>query len=71
LASIVDVLAIPILVDDIYRGITIQSAFEGDSQNHSNYAMCAVKPGCLSKTFDDAAPREVADNISSKTGFAA
>ena len=70
LASIADVLAIPALVDVVfYRGITMQRAVERDSQNRSNYAMCAVNPSRIGKSFDDAALREVVDGISSKTGL--
>jgi fatty acid synthase subunit alpha len=63
LASIADVLPISALVDVVfYRGITMQRAVERDSQNRSNYAMCAVNP--VHKTFSDAALREVVDSIS-------
>jgi fatty acid synthase subunit beta len=70
LASIADVLAIPALVDVVfYRGITMQRAVERDSKNRSNYAMCAVNPSRIGKSFDDAALREVVDGISSKTNL--
>ncbi|KAL0065236.1 fatty acid synthase alpha subunit Lsd1 [Marasmius tenuissimus] len=69
LASIADVLHISALVDVVfYRGITMQRAVERDSKNRSNYAMCAVNPSRISKTFSDAALREVVDTISSNTG---
>ncbi|KAF7374647.1 Fatty acid synthase subunit alpha [Mycena sanguinolenta] len=69
LASIADVLAISALVDVVfYRGITMQRAVERDSENRSNYAMCAVNPSRVSKTFTDAALREVVDSISTSTG---
>ncbi|KAI0649410.1 fatty acid synthase [Trametes meyenii] len=69
LASIADVLAISSLVDVVfYRGITMQRAVERDAHNRSNYAMCAVNPSRISKTFNDAALREVVDNIAQKTG---
>lgn len=69
LASIADVLPISALVDVVfYRGITMQRAVERDSQNRSNYAMCAVNPGRVSKTFNDAALREVVDDIARRTG---
>ena len=69
LASIADVLPISSLVDVVfYRGITMQRAVERDSQNRSNYAMCAVNPSRISKTFNDAALREVVDDIASRTG---
>lgn len=70
LASIADVLPISSLVDVVfYRGITMQRAVERDSQNRSNYAMCAVNPSRVSKTFDDAALREVVDSITHHTGL--
>ncbi|PFH52946.1 hypothetical protein AMATHDRAFT_138867 [Amanita thiersii Skay4041] len=65
LASIADVLPISALVDVVfYRGITMQRAVERDSQNRSNYAMCAVNPSRVHKSFNDAALREVVDSIS-------
>lgn len=68
LASIADVLAISALVDVVfYRGITMQRAVERDEHNRSNYAMCAVNPSRISKTFSDAALREVVDSISNRT----
>jgi fatty acid synthase subunit beta len=68
LASIADVLAVSALVDVVfYRGITMQRAVERDSQNRSNYAMCAVNPSRISKTFTDAALREVVDSIATLT----
>ncbi|KAI0360181.1 fatty acid synthase [Trametes cingulata] len=69
LASIADVLAISSLVDVVfYRGITMQRAVERDAQNRSNYAMCAVNPSRISKTFNDAALREVVEDIAQRTG---
>lgn len=69
LASIADVLAISALVDVVfYRGITMQRAVERDAKNRSNYAMCAVNPSRISKTFSDAALREVVDSIATRTG---
>ncbi|KAI0685962.1 fatty acid synthase [Cytidiella melzeri] len=69
LASIADVLPISSLVDVVfYRGITMQRAVERDSHNRSNYAMCAINPSRISKTFNDAALREVVDDIASRTG---
>ncbi|KAF8896473.1 fatty acid synthetase alpha subunit [Infundibulicybe gibba] len=70
LASIADVLPISALVDVVfYRGITMQRAVERDSENRSNYAMCAVNPSRISKTFSDAALREVVDSIAVITGL--
>ena len=69
LASIAGVLTISALVDVVfYRGITMQRAVERDAQNRSNYAMCAVNPGRVSRTFNDAALREVVDDITRRTG---
>ena len=69
LASIADVLPISSLVDVVfYRGITMQRAVERDAHNRSNYAMCAVNPSRISKTFNDAALREVVDDIAQRTG---
>ncbi|KAL0959380.1 hypothetical protein HGRIS_014633 [Hohenbuehelia grisea] len=69
LASIADVLAISALVDVVFDcGITMQRAVEHDAQNHSNYAMCAVNPSRISKSFSDAALREVVDSIAVTTG---
>ncbi|KIJ66907.1 hypothetical protein HYDPIDRAFT_174219 [Hydnomerulius pinastri MD-312] len=69
LASIADVLHISALVDVVfYRGITMQRAVERDAHNRSNYAMCAVNPSRISKTFTDAALREVVDTIATSTG---
>jgi len=69
LASIADVLAISALVDVVfYRGITMQRAVEHDSENRSNYAMCAVNPSRISKSFSNAALREVVESISQLTG---
>ena len=68
LASIADVLHISALVDVVfYHGITMQRAVERDTHNRSNYAMCAVNLSRISKTFTDAALREVVDTISSRT----
>ncbi|KAH8100945.1 fatty acid synthase [Cristinia sonorae] len=69
LASVADVLPISSLVDVVfYRGITMQRAVERDEHNRSNYAMCAVNPSRISKTFNDAALREVVDSIAHRTG---
>ena len=68
LASIADVLPISSLVDVVfYRDITMQSAVERDSQNRSNYAMCAVNPSRISKTFNEAALREVVEIVGRRT----
>ncbi|KAI0264369.1 fatty acid synthase [Gloeopeniophorella convolvens] len=65
LASVADILPNSSLVDVIfYRGLTMQRAVERDEQSRSNYAMCAINPSRVGKTFDDAALREVVDTIS-------
>ncbi|KAG8889684.1 3-oxoacyl-[acyl-carrier-protein] synthase [Tulasnella sp. 332] len=67
LASIADAMHISSLVDVVfYRGITMQRAVERDAHNRSNYAMCAVNPGRVAASFDDAALREVVDTISTR-----
>lgn len=64
LTSIADILQISALVDVVfYRGVTMQRAVERNSENRSNYAMCAVNPSRVSPTFSDAALREVVDSI--------
>jgi malonyl CoA-acyl carrier protein transacylase len=69
LASIAGVLHISALVDVVfYHGITMQRAVERDSENRSNYAMCAVNPSRISPTFSDAALREVVDSIATISG---
>jgi fatty acid synthase subunit beta len=69
LASIADVLPISSLVDVVfYRGITMQRAVERDSENRSNYAMCTVNPSRISRTFTNAALREVVDSIAVRSG---
>jgi fatty acid synthase subunit alpha len=45
----------------------MQSAVERDSQNRSNYAMCAVNPSRISKTFNEAALREVVEIVGRRT----
>jgi fatty acid synthase subunit alpha len=68
LASIADVLHISALVDVVFcRGITTRRAIERDSENRSNYAMCAVNSSCISKTLSDATLREVV-SIAATTG---
>ena len=54
-----------------YRGITMQRAVERDSENRSNYAMCAVNPSRVSTTFSDAALHEVVDSIATHMGHTA
>jgi fatty acid synthase subunit alpha len=42
----------------------MQHAVERDEQSNSTYVMCAVNPGRIGKTIDDAALREVIATIS-------
>jgi len=42
----------------------MQHAAERDEQGHSNYAVCAINPCRVGKTFDDAALREIVETIS-------
>lgn len=46
----------------------MQWAVERDSENRSNYAMCAVNPSRISKSFSDAALKEVVGTISMLSG---
>jgi fatty acid synthase subunit alpha, fungi type len=46
----------------------MQRTVERDTNGQSDYAMCAVNPSQISKTFSDAALREVVDGISLTTG---
>lgn len=67
LASIAGVLEISALVDVVFfRGITMQRAVERDSLNRSKYAMAAVNPSRIGKSFSDAALREVVDAIAKR-----
>ncbi|KAE9385207.1 hypothetical protein BT96DRAFT_1007268 [Gymnopus androsaceus JB14] len=69
LVSTANVLAISALVDIVfYCEIMMQRAVKRDSKNHSNYAMCAVNPSRISKSFSDAALWEVVESISQLTG---
>ena len=56
LGSMADVSHISALVDVVfYSRITMQHAVKRDSENRSNYAVCAVNLSCISKTFSDVA----------------
>jgi fatty acid synthase subunit alpha len=68
LASIADVLPISSLVGVVfYHGIMMQSVVERDLQDRSNYAVCAVNPSRISKTFE-AALCEVVEIVGTRTG---
>ena len=45
----------------------MQRAVKRNVGNRSNYAMCAVNPSRISKTFTDAALHEVVDSIAVRT----
>jgi malonyl CoA-acyl carrier protein transacylase len=65
LAAVANVLPNSSLVDIVfYRGLTTQHAAERVGQGRSNYAMCAVNPSRVGKTFDDAALREIVNTTS-------
>jgi len=51
-----------------YHGLIMQHAVECDERGRSNYAICAVNPSRVGKTFDDAALREIVDAISNDGG---
>ena len=64
LASVADIFPNSYLIDVVvYRGLTMQCAVKHDEQSRSNYAMCAVDPSRVGKTFDDAALHEVVDTL--------
>jgi fatty acid synthase subunit beta len=46
----------------------MQHAVEHDSENWSNYTMCAINPGHIPKTCADAALRKVVDSIAGRIG---
>ena len=52
-----------------YRGLTMQVAVERDESGRSNYAMCAVNPSRISKTFNEQALQYVVENIADETGW--
>lgn len=65
LAAIADVLPISSLADVVFfRGITMQRAVVRDAKGNSQYAMMAVNPSRVSKTFNESALREIVDTIS-------
>jgi len=64
LAAVVDIPPNSPLVDIVFScGLTMQHAAERDEQGRSNYAVCAIHPCRVGKTFDDAALREIVDTI--------
>jgi malonyl CoA-acyl carrier protein transacylase len=65
LAAIADVLPISSLADVVFfRGITMQRAVQRDAEGKSQYAMMAVNPSRVSKTFNEGALREIVDAVS-------
>lgn len=70
LTALADVMPIESLVSVVfYRGLTMQVAVERDAAGRSNYSMCAVNPGRISKTFNEQALQYVVDNIAEETGW--
>lgn len=69
LAAIASVMGISALTDVVFfRGITMQRAVQRDDQNRSKYAMAAVNPSRIGKSFTDAALREVVEAVDTRTG---
>ena len=68
LAALAEVMPIESLVSVVfYRGLTMQVAVERDEMGRSNYAMCAVNPSRISKTFNEQALQYVVENIAEET----
>lgn len=68
LAALAEVMPIESLVSVVfYRGLTMQVAVERDEAGRSNYAMCAVNPSRISKTFSEQALQYVCENIMETT----
>ena len=70
LAALAEVMPIESLVSVVfYRGLTMQVAVERDATGRSNYAMCAVNPSRISKSFNEQALQYVVENIAESTGW--
>lgn len=70
LAALAEVMPIESLVAVVfYRGLTMQVAVERDEAGRSNYAMCAINPSRISKTFNQQALQYVIENIAETTGW--
>ena len=70
LTALAEVMPIESLVSVVfYRGLTMQVAVERDETGRSNYAMCAVNPSRISKTFNEQALQFVVENIAGTTGW--
>lgn len=70
LAAIANVIPIESLVDVVfYRGMTMQVAVPRDSLGRSDYAMMAVNPSRIGKTFNEAALRYVVDHVAAQTSW--
>lgn len=70
LAAMAEVMPIESLVSVVfYRGLTMQVAVERDETGRSNYAMCAINPSRISKTFNEQALQYVVENIAEETGW--
>lgn len=69
ISAIAGVLPIEGLIDVVfYRGMTMQNAVPRDSQNRSNYGMCAVNPSRVSKTFTDDILQRVVNALAQQSG---
>lgn len=70
LAALAEVMPIESLVSVVfYRGLTMQVAVERDASGRSNYAMCAINPSRIGKTFNEQALQYVVENIAEATGW--
>ncbi|CCG83263.1 putative Fatty acid synthase beta subunit [Taphrina deformans PYCC 5710] len=70
LAAIANVIPIESLVDVVfYRGMTMQVAVPRDSLGRSEYAMMAVNPSRIGKTFNETALRYVVDHVATQTSW--
>ena len=70
LAALADVMPIESLVSVVfYRGLTMQVAVPRDAAGRSNYAMCAVNPSRISRSFSEPALHYVCEVISDTTGW--
>jgi fatty acid synthase subunit beta len=68
LAALAEVMPIESLVSVVfYRGLTMQVAVQRDADGRSNYAMCAVNPSRIGKTFNEQALQYVVENIAETT----
>jgi fatty acid synthase subunit beta len=70
LAAIAEVIPTEALVDVVfYRGMTMQVAVPRDSLGRSDYAMMAVNPSRIGKTFNESALRYVVEHVAEQTSW--